>query len=461
MEASRSQHRSVLSEVAFDDLVRTQRIPLERYARSLGASREDAEEIAATALLRAYVSAPAARHPNEWRAWLSTVARNLWIDARRRRELRLVTGDGLIEATPAQSAPLEQVAETAQEARQICAAMALLPPAQRAAIYLREFRGLSYEEIGAELGMTTSVVTATLQRARATIKRRHGGITHALSALAVTPLALLRRVAHAGRLAGAPGAAAKIAVPVILVAGAGGAGVLAATEHATEPPVPAVAAAPVTAPASPASMRALHGGAPVVTFPLVARHTRPPAALAPARATVRPAAAGGSPKPTPAPASADAVAGTPPTAATPAGAAPGTVTRDSRAGGAARRRKNTRPAQGSRSASARRASPARSRAATAAERPGPPAGAAGGSANGVAHASAAPGTAKAAAGGAPNPAAPATPASAGPAAPTGNGGAQAATATDAPASAPPAPAAASAPAGSPHADTPGPANGAP
>ena len=48
------------------------------------------------------------------------------------------------------NAPVDQIAAAAQEARQICAAIALLPPRQRAAIYLREVRGLSYEEIGAE-----------------------------------------------------------------------------------------------------------------------------------------------------------------------------------------------------------------------------------------------------------------------------------------------------------------------
>ena len=82
MEASRSLQRPVLVDAAFDRLVRAHRAPLERYVRGLGASREDAEEIAATALLRAYQSPPAARRDSEWRAWLSTVARNVWIDAR-------------------------------------------------------------------------------------------------------------------------------------------------------------------------------------------------------------------------------------------------------------------------------------------------------------------------------------------------------------------------------------------
>ena len=151
MEASRCVHRP-LGDVAFDQLVRMHRASLERYVRGLGASREDAEEVVATALLRAYQNPPDAHLEREWRAWLSTVARNLWIDERRRRQVRLVAGDGALEAVPAP--PVDHVAATAEEARQICAAIALLPPTQRAAVYLREVRGLSYEEIADELAMT-------------------------------------------------------------------------------------------------------------------------------------------------------------------------------------------------------------------------------------------------------------------------------------------------------------------
>ena len=186
-----SSQPPVLDDATFDRLVRTYRSPLERYARSLGASPEDAEEIAATALLRAYQHPPAARHEQEWRAWLSTVTQNLWIDARRRRQLRLVAGDGVLEAVPSAGGSADQVAATAEEARQICAAIALLPPTQRAAIYLREVRGHSYEEIADELGITLKAVTATLHRARDGVRRRRGGIAQALGAVAISPVSLL------------------------------------------------------------------------------------------------------------------------------------------------------------------------------------------------------------------------------------------------------------------------------
>ena len=227
MEASRTLQRPALGDAFFDRLVRAHRAPLERYVRGLGASREDAEEIAATALLRAYQSPPAAHRESEWRAWLSTVARNVFIDARRRRELRLVTADDVLESVASDNASVDQIAATAEEARQICAAIALLPPAQRAAIYLREVRGFSYEEIAAQLGITIMAATAILQRARGTVKQRRGGLSGALSALAFSPLALVRRGARLARSGSAYGAAVKVAVPVALMAGAGGAVVVA------------------------------------------------------------------------------------------------------------------------------------------------------------------------------------------------------------------------------------------
>ncbi|MDX6630502.1 MAG: hypothetical protein QOH00_2748 [Gaiellales bacterium] len=271
MEASRSLQRPVMADAAFDRLVRAHRAPLERYVRGLGASREDAEEIAATALLRAYQNPPAAHRDPEWRAWLSTVARNVWIDARRRRELRLVTADGMLESVSSRSAPVDQIAATAEEARQICAAIALLPTKQRAAIYLREVRGLSYGEIAAHLGITLMAVTAILQRARDNVKQRRGGISGALSALAFSPLALLRRGAGSAGSAGAfGGVAVKFAVPVVLLAGAGGAAIVThgpatgARQHAS---ATATRASSSTGAAVPARRASLTAPAPFVIHP--------------------------------------------------------------------------------------------------------------------------------------------------------------------------------------------------
>jgi RNA polymerase sigma-70 factor, ECF subfamily len=207
---------------AFDRLVREQRAPLERFTRRLGASAEDAEEIAATALLRAYQSGETHREEQVWRGWLRAVARNLWIDSVRRRRIHLVDIDhaprDLVAAAPA----VDQLAEEAQNARAICAAIALLPPAQRAVLYLREIRGLSYQEIASTLNLSESAVTSTLHRARAAIDRTERPRYAKLAAALGVPWLVLRAGAgKVGRVVAstAPAAGAvKVAIPVAVLA---------------------------------------------------------------------------------------------------------------------------------------------------------------------------------------------------------------------------------------------------
>lgn len=206
----------------FDRLVREQRTSLERFTRRLGASAEDAEEIAATALLRAYQSGETHREAHVWGAWLRAVARNLWIDSLRRRRIHLVDIDQAPRELVAPAPAVDQLAEEAQNARAICAAIALLPAPQRAVLYLREIRGLSYQEIASTLQLSESAVTSTLHRARAAIDRTERPRYAKLAAAFGVPLLALRT--GAGRLgrvvaSSAPAAGAvKVAIPVAVLA---------------------------------------------------------------------------------------------------------------------------------------------------------------------------------------------------------------------------------------------------
>ena len=319
VEASRVQLRTTLSDAVFERLVDTHRLRLERFVRSLGASREDAEEIASTALLRAYQHPPSARGDDEWRAWLSVVARNLWIDTCRRRQLRLVTGEGSVDGVPSPSAPVDQIAAAAQEARQICAAIAMLPPTQRAAIYLREMRGLSYEEIGSELGITLKAVTTALERARDKVKQQ-GKISRALSALSLSPLAWVRRGAATARhVSMASGTAvAKVAVPTLVIASVGGAGVLAVQhpQHRGLPDIAAPHAATALSselPATLARTAASHHTTVRRSAPArpPSRRSAPPVSRHPATATHTPAATTAAPSSSASEISQEATQGTP------------------------------------------------------------------------------------------------------------------------------------------------------
>ena len=54
-------------------------------------------------------------------------------------------------------------------------ALLALPDAQRAALTLREYQGLSYDEIGDALGLDRAATTALLDRARCSLRRRTRG----------------------------------------------------------------------------------------------------------------------------------------------------------------------------------------------------------------------------------------------------------------------------------------------
>ena len=221
---------------AFTALVESQRGPLERYVRGLGASHEDAEEVASAALLRAYLNAPPTLEDADGqRAWLRTVARNLWIDRTRRLRLKLVTEEASIaeQASHAPAADAGRLVETADEARSVLAAMALLAPSQRAMLYLREVRGLSYAEIADELETTLPAVESTLHRARHNLARTLKGKSRSRSVhgLAMAPLFLVHR--WSGRASAAVHAvpqavAVKIAIPAVVALTAGG---LVVTHH--------------------------------------------------------------------------------------------------------------------------------------------------------------------------------------------------------------------------------------
>jgi hypothetical protein len=124
---------------------------------------------------------------------------------------------------------VEQMADERAEIQALCGALAELPPQQREAIVLREFYGLSYEEVRAALGLTEGAVDSLLFRARQRLQTELRPARVASGALAL-PLAL--RDSIAGAVPGfAPGSAsggalAKLASVPLLAKLAGAAATL-------------------------------------------------------------------------------------------------------------------------------------------------------------------------------------------------------------------------------------------
>ena len=186
------------------------------YCRRRLSSREEAEDAVQHTFLNAYRSLRTGVVPHAEAAWLYKIAENVCHERRRstwrRSRVELVSDDGeLLDA----AAP----AHEHDELEGLADALAELTPNQRRTILLREWQGLTYREIAAELETTESAVETLLFRARGSLARKldrsRGRVLSGLNLGSV--------VAWGKSLLG--GSALKIAAATLVVA----AGVTAAT----------------------------------------------------------------------------------------------------------------------------------------------------------------------------------------------------------------------------------------
>lgn len=153
---------------AFDDAYAQHYPGVLRFVRGMLGTRGDANDIAQETFLRLHTHAPAA---SELRFWLFRVARNLVLNELRRFSLRERLAHRI--ALPAPRDP-QQLTIAEEERRRLGIALAKLPPDQRAALLLREWEGLSYDEIAAANECSVAKVKSDLFRARQTLRAFFG-----------------------------------------------------------------------------------------------------------------------------------------------------------------------------------------------------------------------------------------------------------------------------------------------
>jgi RNA polymerase sigma-70 factor, ECF subfamily len=131
-------------------------------------SREEAEDAAQTTFLYAYRGLDRGVVPTHERGWLLSIARNVCLsrtDAARRRAVEVAQDPHALEEIIAAPAP-------PNELDGLTDALATLTEQQRHAIILREWHGLSYNEIAERLGLSQAAVETLLFRARRSLARR-------------------------------------------------------------------------------------------------------------------------------------------------------------------------------------------------------------------------------------------------------------------------------------------------
>lgn len=143
---------------------------LQRFALKLTGDGHAAEDLVQEACARAWQRRGQLRSCGAARGWLLSITANLWRDRLRRRDVPagLAASDTLPASRPAAG---EQLV-TRENVERALAAMEMLPPAQRDALYLAAVEGLRRAEIADILGTTTGAVKVNLSIARGKMREQ-------------------------------------------------------------------------------------------------------------------------------------------------------------------------------------------------------------------------------------------------------------------------------------------------
>lgn len=177
LEATVEQCRTG-DETAWSALVHATINPLYRLCASYARSSAEAEELTQEVYLKLWQNLDRYRAGSNFMAWAWRVARNLLIDAyrRNRRETDACWLDPeVLERLPASDDPHLQ-AERRQRLRLIAQGLRGLDESLAELVVLRDFAGMSYQELAEALDLPLGTVKSRLNRARlelaAAVRRR-------------------------------------------------------------------------------------------------------------------------------------------------------------------------------------------------------------------------------------------------------------------------------------------------
>lgn len=165
-----SLDEAVWTPPSWDEVVREHSDRVYRLAYRLTGNTHDAEDLTQETFIRVFRSL-ASYKPGTFEGWLHRITTNLFLDmARRRSRVRM---EGLPEDTDrivGDDPSPEQVFSDTHLDPDLQAALDELPPEFRAAVVLCDVEGLSYEEIGATLGVKLGTVRSRIHRGRQALR---------------------------------------------------------------------------------------------------------------------------------------------------------------------------------------------------------------------------------------------------------------------------------------------------
>ena len=153
---------------AFEMLVRRHQQSVANLAYRFLADASEAEDIAQETFIRFYLAIARYQPDRPLRPYLLKIARNLCLDHLRKK--KPVLADNL--DTGATNQDPHALLVDAEMSRQVLQAVQSLPVAQRMAVLLQHFEGLSYQKTAEVMATSISAVESLLVRAKKNLREK-------------------------------------------------------------------------------------------------------------------------------------------------------------------------------------------------------------------------------------------------------------------------------------------------
>lgn len=172
---------------SFNQLIKRWERPIYALAYRVLGREDDARDVCQDTFLRAYRAIKGFKGQAKFSSWLYRIALNLcrdWIRRQRRTPTVQVPEDVDIADLAAATGPsesIETLVARREMGRAVAIAMAALPEEQRTAIILKEYHGLTFQEIADMQGCPLSTVKTRLYQGLSVVRRQleQGGMSGA------------------------------------------------------------------------------------------------------------------------------------------------------------------------------------------------------------------------------------------------------------------------------------------
>jgi RNA polymerase sigma-70 factor, ECF subfamily len=162
---------------SFNELIKRWERPIYALAYRQIGREEDARDVCQETFLRAYRALNGFRGQAKFSSWLYRIALNLcrdWLRRERRTPVVTVSEDVDLIELASKLEPSESIEDRVARhdlSRAVERAMAVLPEEQRTAILLKEYHGLTFQEIADLVGCPLSTVKTRLYQGLAVLRR--------------------------------------------------------------------------------------------------------------------------------------------------------------------------------------------------------------------------------------------------------------------------------------------------